>query len=678
MTRQNDIKRISELRSEVSKHNDLYYQQANPKISDTEYDALLSELTQLEAKYPDQYSPDSPTQKVGSDSDDRFPSAPHTIPMASLQNSYQLEEIQLFTDRIDRELEDREYKFDVEPKIDGVAVALRFKDGKLELGLTRGDGKFGDVITENVATLNGVGNLPENWQGTVNGCSHFEVRGEAFLSLSMFRKLNKDRVRQGNAPFANPRNATAGTLKTLDSKIVKERGLSVYFYRLFNCDGSELFETHEQEIAAIETLNLPVNPFFRTTKTIDDIRSVLEQLEANRSELDYQIDGAVIKLDNLAQCAALGSTAKAPRWGIAYKYAAEEVETVLNDITLQVGRTGVITPVAELEPVQLAGSLVSRATLHNWEEIERKDIRIGDTVVVAKGGDVIPKILSALKDQRSGNESEIPQPESCPICNSRTESPEGQVAVKCVNYHCAARLSARLRHFVSRDAADIEGLGGKWIDAFIESGKLTSIQDIFKLQHNELRVLPGLGDKSATRLITGLKASAKRPWANKIFSLGIPQVGITTATILARNSINIRKLEELSQETLEDLEDIGPIVAAEIIAWFSSEDTQTMLSELLECNYLLEAELVPVTTIETFSGLTFVITGTLGKMTRGEAKALIKKHGGKVTGSVSSKTSYLVAGEKAGSKLDKARKLEVKILTEEQLLSMTKTEAVDE
>ncbi|MBT4291931.1 NAD-dependent DNA ligase LigA, partial [bacterium] len=450
------------------------------------------------------------------------------------------------------------------------------------------------------------------------------------------------------------------------------------FYRLFNCDGSELFETHQQEIAAIEALNLPVNPFFRTTKTIEDIRSVLEQLEAKRNELDYQIDGAVIKLDNLAQCEALGSTAKAPRWGIAYKYAAEEVETVLKDITLQVGRTGVITPVAELEPVQLAGSLVSRATRHNWEEIERKDIRIGDTVVVAKGGDVIPKILSALKDQRSGSESEIPQPEYCPICNSRTESPEGQVAVKCVNYHCAARLSARLRHFVSRDAADIEGLGGKWIDTFIESGKLNSIQDIFKLQHNELRVLPGLGDKSATRLITGLKASEKRPWTNKIFSLGTPQVGITTAAILARNSLNISELEKLSQETLEELEDIGPIVAAEIIAWFSSEDTQTMLSELLECNYLLEVEQVPVITIETFSGLTFVITGTLEKMTRSEAKALIKKHGGKVTGSVSSKTSYLVAGQKAGSKLDKARKLEIKILTEEQLLLLIKTEAIDE
>ncbi|MBT3317739.1 NAD-dependent DNA ligase LigA, partial [bacterium] len=544
--------------------------------------------------------------------------------------------------------------------------------------LTRGDGKFGDVITENAATLKGVGNLPENWQAAVNGCSHFEVRGEAFLSLSRFRELNEDRAGKGNAPFANPRNATAGTLKTLDSTVVGSRGLSVFFYRLFNCDGSELFETHQQEIAAIEALNLPVNSFFRTTKTIEDIRAVLEQLEAKRNELDYQIDGAVIKLDNLAQCEALGSTAKAPRWGIAYKYAAEEVETVLKDITLQVGRTGVITPVAELEPVQLAGSLISRATLHNWEEIERKDIRIGDTVVVAKGGDVIPKILSALKDQRSGSESEIPQPKYCPICNSRTESPEGQVAVKCVNYHCAARLSARLRHFVSRDAADIEGLGGKWIDTFIESGKLNSIQDIFKLQHNELRVLPGLGDKSATRLITGLKASAKRPWTNKIFSLGIPQVGITTAAILARNSLNISELERLSQETLEELEDIGPIVAAEIIAWFSSEDTQTMLSELLECNYLLEVEQVPVNTIETFSGLTFVITGTLEKMTRGEAKALIKKHGGKVTGSVSSKTSYLVAGQKAGSKLDKARKLDIKILTEEQLLLLIKTEAIDE
>lgn len=678
MTRLNDIKRIIVLRSEVTEHNDLYYRQVSPKISDKEYDALLLELTQLEAKYPDQYNPDSPTQKVGSDSDDRFPSAPHTIPMASLQNSYNLAEIQQFADRIDRELESGEYQFDIEPKIDGVAVALRFKDGKLDIGLTRGDGKFGDVITENVATLKGVGNLPDSWQSVVNGCSHFEVRGEAFLSISRFRELNEDRVRQDNAPFANPRNATAGTLKTLDSTVVGSRGLSVFFYRLFNCDGSEIFETHQQEIDAIEALNLPVNPFFHTTTTIDGIRTILEQLESKRSELDYQIDGAVIKLDNLTQCEALGSTSKAPRWGIAYKYAAEEVETVLKDITLQVGRTGVITPVAELEPVQLAGSLISRATLHNWEEIERKDIRIGDTVVVAKGGDVIPKILSALKDQRSGNEVAIPKPESCPICNGQTESPEGQVAVKCLNYHCAARLSARLRHFVSRDAADIEGLGGKWIDNFIESGKLKSIQDIFKLQHNELRVLPGLGDKSASRLITGLKASAKRPWTNKIFSLGIPQVGITTATILASNSLNIRELEKLPQDTLEGLEDIGPIVAAEIIAWFSSVDTQTMISELLECNYLLEAELVPVTTIETFSGLTFVITGTLENMTRGEAKALIKKHGGKVTGTVSSKTNYLVAGEKAGSKLDKARKLEIEILTEEQLLALIKTEAGDE
>jgi DNA ligase (NAD+) len=678
MTREKDIKRIQELRIEVTRHNELYYRHANPEISDTVYDSLLAELIQLESQYPDQYNANSPTEKVGSDSDDRFPSAPHTIPMASLQNSYDLEEIQLFTNRIDRELESKDYLFDVEPKIDGVAVALRFRDGKLEMGLTRGDGKFGDVITDNVATLKGVGALHENWLSIVNRCNHFEIRGEAFLSISRFNELNLERTAKGKAPFANPRNATAGTLKTLDSTVVKSRGLSVFFYRLFNCDGTELFETHSEEIDAIDKLNLPINPFFKNANSTDEIRTFLEQLEAKRDKLDYQIDGAVIKLDNLAQCKALGSTAKAPRWGIAYKYAAEEVETILKDVTLQVGRTGVITPVAELEPVQLAGSLISRATLHNWEEIERKDIRIGDTVVIAKGGDVIPKILSAKINQRTGSEVEIARPKFCPICNAKTDRTEGQVAVKCTNYHCSARLIARLRHFVSRDAADIEGLGGKWVETFIETGKFGNLQDIFKLQHNELRVLPGWGDKSATKLITGLSESGKRPWVNKIFSLGIPQVGITTAETLARNSSNIRELGQLSHEVLKELEDIGPVIATEIIQWFEALDTKTMVDDLLKYGYLLELELVPKTYLKNLEGQIFVITGTLENISRAEVKALVKEHGGKVTGSVSSKTNYLIAGQKSGSKLEKAQKLKVDVITVDQLLSMINIEAIDE
>lgn len=685
MDRETARRRLTFLREEIQRHNRLYYQESTPAITDGEYDALLAELARLEQEFPEWGEEESPSRLVGSDRDERFPSVAHSAPMLSLQNSYDTEEVAAFDQRMRRELGREDILYTIEPKMDGVALAVRYRDGQLILGLTRGDGAFGDEITSNAMTLREIPRvLSEGWVAAFSwpDVRAFEARGEAYFPLSRFAELNFERQAEGLDLLANPRNATAGTLKTLDTKEVARRRLSVFFYQLFALDDEGTrraeggpadgrdFADHQTEMEALRRLGLPVNPFFKTASHLDELIKHLGDLEAQRDRLDYQIDGAVIKVDSRLWQERLGMTAKAPRWGLAYKFAAEEAETLLRDITLQVGRTGVITPVAELDPVSLAGTTVSRATLHNWDELQRKDIRIGDRVVVVKGGDIIPKVLRVVAEARDGSQKALAHPDQCPICASATVQREGEVALRCSNRRCPAVVAGQLRHFASRNACDIEGLGGRSIDLFLEMGLIQGPADLFRLEKATLADLPGWGEKSADRLLAGLEAARQRPWQAKIFALGIPQVGVTTALTLARNYPSLEALREARPEALADLDDIGPVVGRQVTDFFASAEGRDLVSSLQDVGFFLAEENLPAAVAEIvgdnwFAGKTFVVTGTLAAMTRDQAKAAVTSLGGKVTGSVSKKTDVLIAGEKAGSKLKKAEDLEIPVLDEE-------------
>ena len=672
------------LRREIARHDTLYYRQAAPEITDGEYDALVRELARLEAEHPALRTPDSPTARVGADSDARFPSLPHSHPMISLQNSYDLADVAEFVARVRRDLERDDVRFTVEPKIDGVALAVRYRNGRLVTGLTRGDGKQGDDITRNIKEMADIPEmLPEDWRAALPGRpTGVEVRGEAFLGLAWFGALNARREAEGLEPLANPRNATAGTLKTLDPEVVRERRLSVHFYQILPLDGETGLTTHALELATLRAWGLPVGEFLRTGTEVSELAAALDELGALRAALDYQIDGAVLKIDELALHRFLGATAKAPRWGLAYKYAAEEAQTVLRAVTLQVGRTGVVTPVAELEPVRLAGTTVSRATLHNWDEIERKDLRVGDTVRVAKGGDIIPKVLGVVLEARPADAVPLRAPQTCPVCAAPTRREADEVALRCINPLCPAQVAGRLRHFAGREAADVDGLGSEGVEQLLGAGLVRDLPDLFALDRSALVALPGWGEKSADGLLSALARAKSRPWAAKLFALGLPGVGVTTAAALAGRYPNITALRAADPAETATLKGLGDRMAAEIGAFLLRPDVSALLDALQSAGFLRDTEILPpvvaAPTDSWFLAKTFVLTGTLASRPRKAAKELIERLGGKVVAAVSGKTDAVIAGEDPGSKVEKAARLGVAVLDEAAFLARLREAGIDD
>ena len=660
--------RWRELVDAIREHDRRYYAEASPTISDQDYDALMAELVALEAAHPALARPDSPTQRVGEARDAAFPPHVHAEPMLSLANTYSRAELDEFFARTRRALEagdDAPLDWSVEPKVDGVALSLEYVAGRLERAATRGDGVQGDLVTPNVFTFL---NVPAQLAEPVS----LTARGEAYLDRERFAALNAARAAAGEERFANPRNLAAGTLKLLDSREVARRGLSLAVYAVL---GDGLGDTHSGRLERAATLGLPVLAT-RRCRGEEAVREAVDALDAERAALPYATDGAVIKLDSLGLQAQLGATARSPRWGIAYKFAAEQVSTRLRDIVLQVGRTGAVTPVAELDPVQLAGTTVSRATLHNRDEIERKDLRVGDTVLVEKGGEVIPKVLGVLTDARDGSQQPFVFPTRCPACGAALSFAEEEVAVRCENPRCPAQLRRRLEHFASRGALDIEGLGKQWIDVLVDQGLVEGFADLFTLTEAQLLELERMGPKSAANLVAAIDGARRRPWRAKLFALGIRHVGAETARILAARFPDLARLRAATLEELQALDAVGPVVAAAVLESLAAEGVNRELAALEAVGFFdaSDAEAPAPAADGPLAGKTVVITGSFADVDRDALKAWCEARGAKVTGSVSSRTDLLLAGEKAGSKLSKARELGVEIWDEARLRALRDAE----
>ena len=656
--------RLCELRCEIARHDRLYYEQAKAEITDREYDAHYRELVGLERAHPEWVSADSPTQKVGGRPQGAFEQVSHLVPMQSLDNTYSDEEIAEFVERLRRLLPDEEIPLTIEPKVDGVAIALLYEKGRLVRAATRGDGTTGDEVTRNIRTIKGIpalliGDVPEV----------LEVRGEVYLPKEAFARINAERDEQGLPVFANPRNTAAGSLKQLDSNSVAERGLSAVFYGFGAYESEGALPANLQEFfQSLKSWGLPTNSQIWTAKSAGEVMAAIHELGAIRHDFPFETDGAVIKVDSIAQHSRLGSTSKAPRWAIAYKYEPEQARTRLLDITIQVGRSGVLTPVAELEPVFVAGSTVARATLHNEEEIERKDLRIGDRVLVEKAGDVIPAVVKALTDERNGSERPFVMPSHCPVCGVAVTRAEGEVAVRCGNPSCAAQVRRRIEYFSSRNAMDISGLGEAVVTQLAEAGLLHDVSDLYALTAGQLLPLDRMGEKSVENLLSAIASSKEQPLWRLLAALGIPHVGVTAARTLAASFGTLDRLAAASLQELQAVEEIGAIMANAICAWFRRSEVMALLEKLRTAG-LNFGERDPQGSVPAaggnLSGTIWVLTGTLS-IPREEMAEMIRAQGGKVSTSVSAKTTYLLAGEEAGSKLEKAQKLSVKVLNEDE------------
>ncbi len=661
--------RIAELRRRIAHHDRLYYEQAKPEISDRDYDALYRELVDLERAHPKLIAPDSPTQKVGGRPQGAFEQVRHLVPMQSLDNTYSAEEITDFVDRLQRLLPGEKIPMTIEPKVDGVAIALLYEKGHLVRAATRGDGTMGDEVTRNIRTI---ACIPAKLHGK-SIPDTLEVRGEIYLPKETFARINAERDEQGLPTFANPRNAAAGTLKQLDPNIVAERKLSAVFYGYGKVEPeSALPERMEEFFGQLKAWGLPVNPRHWLALNAGEVMEAIRELGEIRRDFAFETDGAVIKVDRIAQHARLGSTSKAPRWAIAYKYEPERAKTRLLDITIQVGRSGVLTPVAELEPVLVAGSTVSRATLHNEEEIARKDLRIGDRVLVEKAGDVIPAVVAILTADRDGSEKVFHMPKHCPVCHAPVSRTEGEVAVRCANPGCAAQVRRRIEYFASRSSMDIAGLGEAVVAQLCEAGLLHDVAGLYDLRAEQLLPLERMGEKSVTNLLAAIEASKQQPLWRLLAALGIPHVGVTVSRTLASSFGTIDRLSAASAEELCAVEEIGEIMASAIHGWFRDPEVAKLLGKLRAAG-LNFGERDPKESAPAaegpLKGTIWVLTGTLS-IPREEAAEIIRDKGGKVSGSVSAKTTYLLAGDEAGSKLTKAEKLGVKILNESEFKNL--------
>ncbi len=652
-------KRVAQLRREIEEHNRLYYQEAAPTITDREYDKLYRELSDLEKRFPQLAATDSPTKRVGDQPLKGFAQITHRIPMLSLDNTYSEEEVADFYRRLERLLPNKKIPVVIEPKVDGVAVSLLYEKGELRHAATRGDGAVGDDITQNIKTIRTV---PKRLMGDVPDI--LEVRGEAYLDKGGFAKLNAERREAGLPEFANPRNAAAGSLKQLDPAIAAKRPLGVVFYGTGLIEGAKL-DKHSELFALLKKLGLPGSERWWLAGSVEEILKAIHELDRIRHDFAYQTDGAVVKVDAFSQREILGFTAKSPRWAIAFKYEAERVETRLLDILVQVGRTGTLTPVAALEAVVVSGSTVSRATLHNEEEIERKDIRIGDTVLVEKAGEVIPAVVSVRTDLRTGREKKFKMPKDCPECGSAVVKDEGQVAVRCVNSQCPAQVRRRIEHFASRGAMDIEGLGEAVINQLVQQKLLADVGDIYSLKAPALLELERMGEKSVANLLEAIEQSKSRPLWRLLFGLGILHVGVSASRAQADHFPNLDAIRESSVEELQQIPDVGEVVGKSIHDFFREPHNLAVIEKLRKAGLRFEAEPKVAGAAPGFKNTTWVITGTLSQ-SRDEIAELIRARGGKVSGSVSKKTSYVLAGEEAGSKLEKAKKLGVRVLNESE------------
>lgn len=667
MNKEQTRKRHAVLCEEIEEHNHAYYVRHKPRVSDREFDKLMRELLDLEKEFPEFITADSPSQRVGGKPLEGFQSVTHRMPMLSMDNTYNYDELREFDKRVRKQTGQADIQYYVEEKIDGVSISLTYEKGQLRLAATRGDGETGDDVTENIKTIPAVPlAIPRNKKSKAAVPELLEIRGEVYMPKKSFLALNEAKEARGEEPFANPRNACAGSLKLLDPKLVAERKLSIFCHGIGFFKG-QLPDTQAGLTDRYEEMGFRVIRSRKVCDGIEDVIAFVGAYEPERYKLEYEIDGMVVKVNRFNEQKRLGVTSKAPRYMIAYKYAAEQAETTLEDIQVQVGRTGVLTPVAYLAPVELAGTTVSRASLHNFDEIDRLDARIGDRVVVEKSGEIIPKVIKVLVEKRKGRPRKFAPPDRCPVCDGRTIRPEGEVAIRCANINCPAQLKGRVRHFASRAAMDIEGLGTQLVEQLVDKWLVKDVADIYALELDQVADLERMGKKSAQNLLDGIEASKKRPLSRLIFALGIPNIGEHVAEVLAEEFSSLERLCKATPEELQSIHEIGPVAAEAVVEFFRDESTKKTLEKLMRAG--VRSNIAPERKKEgALAGKTFVVTGTLTAYSRDEAHRLIKEQGGRIAGSVSKNTDFVVVGESPGSKYDKAKKLGIPTLDESALV----------
>jgi len=665
MARKEAKKEIEKLREEIRYHDYRYYVLNEPVISDAEYDRLMRRLQELEEKFPDLVTVDSPTQRIGAPPREEFGTVKHSIPMLSLANAFEENEVYEFDRRVKRGLDGGKPEYVAEPKIDGLAVEIVYENGIMRVGSTRGDGITGEDVTDNLKTIKFI--PLRIIEEDILAPKLIEVRGEVYMGKEEFRKLNQEREKRGEPLFANPRNAAAGSLRQLDPKITASRPLSVFFYGIGRVEGWE-FQTHWEILNTLHKWGFIVNPHIELCPSIEECIEYYNKMTEIREQLNYEIDGVVFKVNGLEYQRRLGEISRSPRWALAYKFPSVQATTKVKDIVVQVGRTGALTPVAILDTVDVGGVRVSRATLHNQDEIDRKDVRIGDVVLVQRAGDVIPEVVKVIKERRTGKEKKFKLPSNCPVCGTKVSQPPGEAVARCSNISCPARLKESIKHFASKRAMDIEGLGDRIVETLVDKSMVKSISDLYLLKKEDFLKLEGFAEKSAQNMIDALEKSKKTTFDHLLYALGIRHVGEHLAKVLSEHYSDIESLSKASEEELMRIPEIGPEVAASIRDFFARKENLKVIRELKELGVRYEKREKPAE--GKLQGLTFVFTGELDKFSRDEAKRLVEEQGGRVASSVSRKTDYVVVGENPGSKLDKARRYGIKTINEEEFIKL--------